>query len=144
DFCGMNQAVSQGVAANTRSKRRNLGEEQPLAPANPQPSTASQMIGKQNPVANAQGQSRTAPRPTQMPAVAAHIQGANVQIKGQQRDPSSPFSIIDQMKKTNVNISMWESLSIPGQRDFLQAAMKDWPTSNQQVQRQDKVLTNAA
>ncbi|KAH9310893.1 hypothetical protein KI387_025928, partial [Taxus chinensis] len=48
------------------------------------------------------------------------------------------------MKKTNVNISMWESLSIPGQRDLLQAAMKDWPTSNQQVQRQDKVLTNAA
>ncbi|KAH9293824.1 hypothetical protein KI387_040972, partial [Taxus chinensis] len=48
------------------------------------------------------------------------------------------------MKKTNVNISMWESLSIPGQRDLLQAAMKDWPTSNQQVQMQEKVLTNAA
>ncbi|KAH9296175.1 hypothetical protein KI387_039763, partial [Taxus chinensis] len=30
------------------------------------------------------------------------------------------------------------------QRDLLQAAMKDWPTSNQQVQMQDKVLTNAA
>ncbi|KAH9309241.1 hypothetical protein KI387_037152, partial [Taxus chinensis] len=72
DFCGMNQAVSQGVAANTRSKRRNLGEEQPLAPANPQPSTAPQVIGKQNPVSNAQGQPRTASRPTQMPAVAAH------------------------------------------------------------------------
>ncbi|KAH9291982.1 hypothetical protein KI387_042826, partial [Taxus chinensis] len=72
DFCGMNQAVSQGVAANTRSKRRNLGEEQPLAPANPPPSTAPQMIGKQSPVSNTQGQPRTAPRPTQMPAVAAH------------------------------------------------------------------------
>ncbi|KAH9323850.1 hypothetical protein KI387_018489, partial [Taxus chinensis] len=45
---------------------------------------------------------------------------------------------------TNVNISMWESLSIPGQRDFLQAAMKDWSTSNQQVQMQEKVLTNVA
>ncbi|KAH9306943.1 hypothetical protein KI387_011347, partial [Taxus chinensis] len=45
---------------------------------------------------------------------------------------------------TNVNISMWESLSIPGQRDLLQAAMKDWPTSNQQVQMQEKVLTNVA
>ncbi|KAH9306842.1 hypothetical protein KI387_011246, partial [Taxus chinensis] len=45
---------------------------------------------------------------------------------------------------TNVNISMWESLSIIGQRDLLQAAMKDWPTSNQQVQMQEKVLTNAA
>ncbi|KAH9293154.1 hypothetical protein KI387_041645, partial [Taxus chinensis] len=135
---------SQGVAANTRSKRRNLGEEQPLAPTNPQPSMAPQMVGKQNPISNAQGQPRTAPRPTQIPVVAAHMQGVNVQAKGQQRDPSSPFSIIDQMKKTNVNISMWESLSIPGQRDLLQAAMKDWPTSNQQVQMQEKVLTNAA
>ncbi|KAH9327817.1 hypothetical protein KI387_043751 [Taxus chinensis] len=142
DFCGMNQAVSQGVAANTRSKRRNLGEEKPLAPANPQPSMAPQMIGKKSPASNAQGQPRTAPRPTQMPAVAAHIQGVNVQTKGQQRDPSSPFSIIDQMKKTNVNISMWESLSIPGQRDLLQAAMKDWLASNQQMK--EKVLTNAA
>ncbi|KAH9299878.1 hypothetical protein KI387_044101, partial [Taxus chinensis] len=48
------------------------------------------------------------------------------------------------MKKTNVNISMWESLSILGQRDLLQAAMKDWKTLNQQVQMQEKVLTNAA
>ncbi|KAH9290806.1 hypothetical protein KI387_034923, partial [Taxus chinensis] len=79
-----------------------------------------------------------------MPVVAAHVQGMNVQAKGQQRDASSPFNIIDQMKKTNVNISMWESLSIPGQRDLLQAAMKDWSTSNQQVQMQEKVLTNAA
>ncbi|KAH9301081.1 hypothetical protein KI387_012664, partial [Taxus chinensis] len=45
---------------------------------------------------------------------------------------------------TNVNISMWESLSIPGQRDLLQAAVKDWSTSNQQVQMQEKVLTNVA
>ncbi|KAH9307205.1 hypothetical protein KI387_044420, partial [Taxus chinensis] len=44
----------------------------------------------------------------------------------------------------NVNISMWESLSILGQRDLLQAAMKDWSTSNQQVQMQEKVLTNDA
>ncbi|KAH9322563.1 hypothetical protein KI387_017202, partial [Taxus chinensis] len=48
------------------------------------------------------------------------------------------------MKNTNVNISMWESLSIPSQRDLLQATMKDWSTSNQQVQMQEKVLTNAA
>ncbi|KAH9296654.1 hypothetical protein KI387_044234 [Taxus chinensis] len=91
----MNQAVSQGVAANTRSKRRNLGEEQPSAPTNPQPSMAPEMVGKQNPIVNAQGQPRTAPRPTQIPVVAAHVQGVNMQTKGQQRDPSSPFSIID-------------------------------------------------
>ncbi|KAH9308710.1 hypothetical protein KI387_036621, partial [Taxus chinensis] len=48
------------------------------------------------------------------------------------------------MKKKNINISMWESLSILGQRDLLQAAMKDWSTSNQKVQMQGKVLTNAA
>ena len=35
DFCGMNQTTSQSVVANTRSERRNLGEEQPLAPSNP-------------------------------------------------------------------------------------------------------------
>ncbi|KAH9308585.1 hypothetical protein KI387_036496 [Taxus chinensis] len=95
DLCGMNQAVSQGITANTRSKRRNLGEEQPLALANPQPSISSQMIGKQSPVSSAQGQPRTAPRPTQMPAVATHVQGVNVQTKGQQKDTSSPFSIIE-------------------------------------------------
>ncbi|KAH9299879.1 hypothetical protein KI387_044102 [Taxus chinensis] len=144
DFCGMNQVVSQGVIANTRSKRRNLGEEQPLALANPQPSMAPQMIGKQSLVSNTQGQPRTSLRPTQMPAVTAHVQGVNVQTKGQKKDTSSPFSIIEQMKKTNINISMWESLSIPGQRDLLQATMKDWSTSNQQVQMQEKILTNAA
>ncbi|KAH9299889.1 hypothetical protein KI387_044112 [Taxus chinensis] len=48
------------------------------------------------------------------------------------------------MKKTNANISMWESLSIPGQRDLLQATMKDWSNSNQQVQMKEKVLTNVS
>ncbi|KAH9313845.1 hypothetical protein KI387_022472, partial [Taxus chinensis] len=49
---------------------------------------------------NTQGLPKTTPRPTQMPVVAAHVQGMNVQAKGQQRDASSPFNIIDQMKKT--------------------------------------------
>ena len=56
---------------------------------------APQVVGKQNLVSNAQGQPRTASRPTQIPVVAAHMQGLNVQTKGKQRDPSSPFSIID-------------------------------------------------
>ncbi|KAH9293192.1 hypothetical protein KI387_041604, partial [Taxus chinensis] len=144
DFCGMNQIPSQSVAANTRSKRRNLGEEQPLAPSSSRPSVTQQGVGEQNVVPNMQGAPKPAPKPTQMPFATSRVQGTNVQARGQQRDASSPFNIIDQMKKTNVNISMWESLSIPGQRDFLQVAMKDWPISNQRVQMQDKVLTNAA
>ncbi|KAH9287466.1 hypothetical protein KI387_031583, partial [Taxus chinensis] len=93
---------------------------------------------------NMQGQPKPPSKPTQMPVVASHAQERNVQAKGQKRDLSSPFSIIDQMKKTNVNISMWEYLSIPGQRDLLQAAMKNWSTSNQQVHMQEKVLTNVS
>ncbi|KAH9314378.1 hypothetical protein KI387_023005, partial [Taxus chinensis] len=92
---------------------------------------------------NMQGLPKLVPRPAQMPVVAAHVQGMNVQVKGQQKDASSPFNIINHMKNTNVNISMWESLSILGQRDLLQAAMKDWSNSNQQVQMQEKVLTNS-
>ena len=138
----MNQTISQSVAANTRSKKRNIGEGQSLAPSDLQPSITPQGVGKKNTVPNTQGQPKPPSKPSQMPVVAAHAQERNVPPKGQQRDLSSPFSIIDQMKKTHVNISMWESLSIPGQRDILQAAMKNWSTSNQQAHTQEKVLTN--
>lgn len=36
-----------------------------------------------------------------------------------------PFSIVQQMKKGSLNISMWDALSIPSQRDLLQEAIKD-------------------
>ncbi|KAH9288730.1 hypothetical protein KI387_032847, partial [Taxus chinensis] len=48
------------------------------------------------------------------------------------------------MKKTNVSISMWESLKILGQWDLLQAAMENWSASNELSRNQEKVLTNVA
>ncbi|KAH9325502.1 hypothetical protein KI387_005680, partial [Taxus chinensis] len=67
-----------------------------------------------------------------------------MQGKGKQRDNSSPFNVIEQMKRKNLNISMWESLAIPRQRDPLQVAMENWSTSNQSPNQQEKILTNAA
>ncbi|KAH9296586.1 hypothetical protein KI387_040174, partial [Taxus chinensis] len=37
DFCGVNQTPSQSVAANTLSKKRNIGEGQSLGPSDSQP-----------------------------------------------------------------------------------------------------------
>ncbi|KAH9296663.1 hypothetical protein KI387_044243 [Taxus chinensis] len=145
DFCGMNQTISQSVAANTRSKKRNIGQGHSLAPSDLQPSITPQGVGKQNTAPNMQGQPKPPSKPTQMSVVAAHAQERNVQAKGQQRDVSSAFNIIDQMKKTHANISMWESLSILRQRDLLQVAMKNWSTSNQaSPYGHEKVLTNVA
>ncbi|KAH9303857.1 hypothetical protein KI387_008261, partial [Taxus chinensis] len=44
DFCGMNQTISQSVTANTRSKKRNIGEGQSLAPIDLQPSITPQGV----------------------------------------------------------------------------------------------------
>ncbi|KAH9308552.1 hypothetical protein KI387_036463, partial [Taxus chinensis] len=89
-----------------------------------------------------QGHPKPPSRPAQIPVVVVHVQGKSVQARGKKRYVSSPFNIIEQMKKTIVNISMWESVSIPGQRDLLQSAMNNWSTSNQQGHMQEKVLTN--
>lgn len=35
-----------------------------------------------------------------------------------------PFNIVEQMKRDNLNVSMWEALAIPSQRDLLQEALK--------------------
>ncbi|KAH9317564.1 hypothetical protein KI387_019333, partial [Taxus chinensis] len=48
------------------------------------------------------------------------------------------------MKKPNVNISMWDSLAIPRQRDLLQTVMANSSISNQPPNQQEKVLTNVA
>ncbi|KAH9324673.1 hypothetical protein KI387_004851, partial [Taxus chinensis] len=64
---------------NTRSKKRNIGEGQSLAPGDPQPSITPQSVGKQNAVPNVPGQPKLPSRPAQMPAVAAHVQEKGVQ-----------------------------------------------------------------
>ncbi|KAH9321405.1 hypothetical protein KI387_016044 [Taxus chinensis] len=141
DFCGVNQQPFQGVAANTRSKKRNIGEGQSCNPVVSQPTLTQQGVSRPNAAPNVQNQPK-------VPVVATHAHAQAPEkftpSKGHQKDNSSPFNIIDQMKKTNVNISMWESLSIPGQRDLLQATMNNWLTSNQQAHMQEKVLRNAA
>ncbi|KAH9313874.1 hypothetical protein KI387_022501, partial [Taxus chinensis] len=99
DFCGMNQTPSQSVAANTWSKKRNIGEGQSPNSGNPQPSITPQGIGTQNATPNMQSHSKPPSKPTQAPVVTTHVQEKNVPGKGQQKDSS--FNIIEQMKKTN-------------------------------------------
>ncbi|KAH9296645.1 hypothetical protein KI387_040233, partial [Taxus chinensis] len=37
-----------------------------------------------------------------------------------------PFNIVDQMKKTNINVTMWDALTIPSQRDLLHEALANF------------------
>ncbi|KAH9288767.1 hypothetical protein KI387_032884, partial [Taxus chinensis] len=104
-FYGVNQAPSHSVAANTPSKKRNIGERQSSDSSDPQPSITPQGIGNQSAASNVQGQPKPPPRPAQVPIVTTQVQENNMQGKGKQRDNSSPFNIIEQMKRTNVNIS---------------------------------------
>ncbi|KAH9296929.1 hypothetical protein KI387_028611, partial [Taxus chinensis] len=60
------------VAANTWSKKRNIGEGNSLDPSDSQPSITPQGVGKKNVVPNVQGQPKPPPRPAQMLVVAAH------------------------------------------------------------------------
>ncbi|KAH9324260.1 hypothetical protein KI387_004438, partial [Taxus chinensis] len=136
----MNQAISQSVAANTRSKKRNMGEVKSSKSGNPQPSITPQGIGTQNVTPNMQSYPKPPSKPTQAPVVMTHVQEKNVLGKGQKKDNS--FKIIEQMKKKNVNISMWDSLSILGQIYLLHTTMANWSSSNQPPNQQEKVFTN--
>ena len=59
----------------------------------------------------------------------------------QPRVSAQNYNVIDQMKKTNVPVSMWDALALPGKMDMIQAALQSYHMSNPVVVQQDpKVL----
>ena len=95
--------------------------------------------GQPLPAAN---QSANVPKPSVPPAVPATD---NPIIPSKGAKVSVPtFNILDSMKKVNVSMSLWDSLSIPGQKDLLQSALHDLTLSSEPSSNSAKViLTNA-
>ncbi len=61
----------------------------------------------------------------------------------QKEKPAVPFNIVDSMKKLNMNMSVWDRLAIPGQRDMLQVALEGLKgESGSAIAVRGSVLTN--
>ncbi|KAH9308923.1 hypothetical protein KI387_036834, partial [Taxus chinensis] len=45
------------------------------------------------------------------------------------------FSIVDQMNKTNINVTMWDAMIIPSQSDLLHEALAQLPQADPVVQK---------
>ena len=53
-----------------------------------------------------------------------------------------PFNIMDNMKKLNVNMSVWDTLAILGQKDMLQVALEEIKGESIAAAARGSVLTN--
>lgn len=45
-----------------------------------------------------------------------------------------PFNIFEQMKRASLNVSMWDAISIPSQRDLLQEVIKEMDVTEDTIQ----------
>jgi len=75
-----------------------------------------------------------------------HLQVEVAATKSNQKVSAIPsFNIIENMKKMNVTMSMWDSLAIPGQKDILQSALSDLKVSKDTTVDPNRVvLTNSS
>lgn len=146
EFCGINQTYSL-IVANTRVKKRVTDLRQPAdktpfhasqvnqGAVGSSTTTSVQMLQRNQAVANKE-QPRIQSQPTQ-------AKGDTVVPKRQQKATIVPFNVLENMKKVNVSMSVWDSLSIPGEKDLMQAALFDLSISNEPSKEQSKVvLTN--
>ena len=74
-----------------------------------------------------------------------HKPGEHGVVKAHQKSHFfASFNIVENMKKINVSMSMWETLAIPGQTDILQRALLDEANPTKMMDEPVKaVLTNA-
>lgn len=126
ELCGVNQPQNQSyipVVANTRSKKRAVDMGQQTNKNNNQPFSSTQAQARSLSAQNTQILQRsqlvvTKDQPKSQPQL-AQIQKDIVATKGQQKISMTDFNILDQLKKTHVSVSMWDSLFLPGQKDLL-------------------------
>ena len=113
EFCALNDDAP--VSANTRAKKRALEMEK---------------ISSKDKVTNAAEPPFSTNAKVATPAFATkdtiHKQAEPVATKIHQKSHAAvPFNIVDNMKKMNITMSMWDTLAIPGQTDLLRRALSD-------------------
>ena len=124
EHCNVNQ---DSIAQNTRSKRRAIEDVAPPPPNQASTSNAIPHEQSENDQANAFRQQKQSnsrgdtndPKviPTQPPTHAAP--------KASTITPNASFNVVEKMKKTNVNISMWDVVAIvPMQKRLLQQELE--------------------
>ncbi|KAH9289994.1 hypothetical protein KI387_034111, partial [Taxus chinensis] len=127
DFCRLN-IDSSSVAANTRSKKREM-EPQPLEADLASTSQPGLQMAVDKNVGN-----KSLETPASHAAGKDGSPGITVPNKHfPKEDPNAqksvikvgaiPFTIVEQMKKTNLSVTMWDALSIPSQRNLLREAL---------------------
>lgn len=124
EHCNVNQ---DSIAQNTRSKKRAV--ENPTPPPLNQTSTSSTTPHSQaaSQQANTFQQQRQDDRRKDVsdPQVVPSQPLSNTAPRVPTKVSSAPFSVVEQMKKTNVNISMWDVVpTIPMQKKLLQQELE--------------------
>ena len=124
EHCNVNQ---DSIAHNTRIKRRAMEVSTP-PPLN-QASTSNAIPHEQseNDQSNAFQQQRqnNGKKGVSDPPVVPSQPPTSVAPKASTKVPTRPFSVVEQMKKTNVNISMWDVVAtIPMQKRLLQQELE--------------------
>lgn len=156
EFCGMNNPLTpnqlhSAVATYTRSKRRAVddgqqtgtGISQQVHVPNTQQGVAGSSNGQKIPflLAIQSAESTEQPKDSAQPAPMKEKGVVVPKIQNKVSVPS--FNIIDHMKKSNVTLSMWDSLAIPGQKSLLQSALSDVSLAHEPTNDQSRVmLTN--
>lgn len=124
DCCHVNHD-NQGIAYNTRSKRRAV-EYDPTMPNQASTSTATPhatFSGAQQPTtANTSNNQniRGSNEPQNVPIQSS----VPVMTKALVKNANFPLNIVDQMKRTSLSVPMWDILSIPSQKDLLQKELE--------------------
>lgn len=140
ECCSVNHD-SQGVTHNTRSKRKVVEYAVPTMPN--QDSTSSTIphatiSSTEQPVIAILVQNQNT-RGSNEPRIVPNQSSMPMMTKAPRLSVNAPLNIVDQMKRKNLSVSMWDILSIPTQRDLLQKELKTIVVQSQLATTHDAV-----
>lgn len=135
EFCGLNQTNGESMLQYTRSKKRAMEVASPSTSAQaPTPNVAVHDTSQ----STMQGNKRQ-----EEAQVVQRAKADLVASKGPVKSVGVPFNIVDQMKKAKRNVTMWDALSIPSQRDLLKEELKDVNQSNDEIAVNGKAVSTS-
>lgn len=131
DYCHINHGGDNGIAHNTRRKKRSI-EDAPSSSSNqvatlkaiPHATVANALHDVTSPLQNQNNEMTKEPH-----VVPIHIPDPMV-TKVPTKSTYTPLNIVDKLKRTNVSASTWDVLAIPSQLELLQQELKTVKVQN--------------